>query len=273
MDEQLISGFILAVANFAKEAVGAGLRKIEMETGEQLFVYYDFSTKLTAAAVTGPQDHPKLVSDVLPEILAFFAKHFGDKLDSPHIAREVTKFDPVVEALLANRTRKRDKKRFILGLILGALVLILVSLLIIAPLGILAQNYAYDINNVIVSTIPGDPQRLVGIIAASVVLFFGLELYLVILFIPSSFVAGYTAGSRSKGKWIGVAFFFFMTALSIILGIFNVGALLLTGILILYFPLALLTSIALGYLGGLLRDRKKLYPISPEMELDKSEKR
>ena len=70
MDEQLISGFLLAVGNFVKEAVGSGLRRIEMETGEQMFVYYDFSTKLTAAAITSPKDHPALVSEILPEILA-----------------------------------------------------------------------------------------------------------------------------------------------------------------------------------------------------------
>jgi len=30
LDEQLISGFILAIENFTKEAVGSGLKKIEM---------------------------------------------------------------------------------------------------------------------------------------------------------------------------------------------------------------------------------------------------
>ncbi|NVM28218.1 MAG: hypothetical protein HWN65_05210 [Candidatus Helarchaeota archaeon] len=269
MDEQLISGFILAVGNFAKEAVGSGLRKIEMETGEQLFVYHDLSTRLTAAAVTGSKDHPKLVSNVLPEILAFFAKYFGDKLDSPHLAREVPKFDPIVKSILEGKTAERNKKRFIFGLILGSLLLILLLILFIIPLALIAMNFQTGLEQLIAATIDYfDPEFLAGILSLTVGLFFMLELVLVAIFLPSSFVAGYTAGSRSRGKWIGVAFFFLTTVLSIVLGIFNVGALLLTVILIVFFPLALITSIAMGYLGGLRRDKRKLYPIDPEKKLD-----
>ncbi|HUX98449.1 MAG TPA: hypothetical protein VMV49_02730 [Candidatus Deferrimicrobium sp.] len=68
MDEQLISGFLLAIGNFAKEAVGSGLKKIEMQTGEQLNVYYDESLKLTAAAISSAEDHPKLLADILKKI-------------------------------------------------------------------------------------------------------------------------------------------------------------------------------------------------------------
>ncbi|MHA1264734.1 MAG: hypothetical protein ACTSRS_05785 [Candidatus Helarchaeota archaeon] len=265
LDEQLISGFLLAVGNFAKEAVGSGLKKIEMETGEQLFVYYDLSTKLTAAAITGPQDHPKLVGDLLPEILASFTKQFGKKIDSPFIVEESPKFDPYIESFLADKTRKRDKKRFILGLILGTIVLILLFYLLIVPIALIAQNYVDGVNYVISSTSPEDPSRLANLLGVSAGLFFGLEVVLVILFIPSSFVAGYTAGSRSKGKWIGIAFFFFSIFLSIIFGFINVAIAILTAVLLIYLPLALFTSIALGYLGGLVRDRKKLYPLPSEI--------
>ncbi len=268
MDEQLISGFLLAVGNFAKEAVGSGLRKIEMETGEQLFVYYDFSTKLTAAAITSPKDHPKLATEILQEILAFFSKHFGDKIDSPHIVEEAIKFDPVVKAILEEKTAERNIKRFVFGLILGSLLLILLLFLLIIPLALVAQNFNTQLEQLVITTPPSDPAFLTGILALMVGLFFTLELGLVILFVPSSFVAGYTAGSRKQGKWIGVAFFFLMTALSIVLGFFNVGALLLAVILIVFFPLALITAIAMGYLGGLRREKRKLYPIKPEMKLD-----
>ena len=266
MDEQLISGFLLAVGNFAKEAVGSGLRKIEMETGEQLFVYYDFSSKLTAAAITSPKDHPQLVTEILPEILAFFTKQFGEKINGPHIIEDALKFDPFVKSMLEGKTAIRNKKRFIFGLILGSLTLILLLIALLIPLAIVAQVFQENLAEVVTTYTPSDPEFLTGILTATVGLFFMLELGLVILFVPSSYVAGYVAGSKHKGKWIGVAFFFFTVALSIGFSFFNVGLLLLTVILVVFFPLALLTSIALGYLGGLKRDKRKLYPIDPELE-------
>jgi len=42
--------------------------------------------------------------------------------------------------------------------------------------------------------------------------------------------------------------------------------------LIIYIPVVLITSITLSYLGGLIRDRRKLYPIPPEKILDSPEK-
>ena len=152
-------------------------------------------------------------------------------------------------------------------MILGSLTLVLLLIASLIPLALIAQNFQEELALVVSSYLPSDPEFLTGVLTSTVGLFFTLELVLVILFIPSSYVAGYVAGSRSRGKWIGVAFFFFTVALSVGFGFFNVGLLLLTVILVVFFPLALLTSISLGWLGGLKRDKKKLYPIDPELKL------
>jgi len=259
MDEQLISGFLIAIGNFAKEAVGSGLKKIEMQTGEQIFVYFDETLKLSAAAIAGADDYPKLISNMLQKILKQYSEMFVGRNNDPTIMEEAPKFDPVVSKLLEDTTAKRDKKRFILGLVLGALIL--------GALFYFLTPYLLNIITEFYSRIHG----LVGGPLDTILIFGGfslkLELVLVLLFTPSSFLAGYIAGSRSKGKWIGVALFFFSIGLSILIIIFNRIGLLFIFMVIIYVPLVLLTSIALGYLGGLLKDQKRLYPIPPDQQI------
>ncbi len=266
LDEQLISGFLLAIGNFAKEAVGSGLKKIEMQTGEQLCVYYDDSLKLTAAALVDSADYPKLVSAMLKKILGQYAEFFKGKIQSPNIVEEGPKFNPVVESLLKGKTGKRDKKRFILGLILGGLVLGLIYFLFS---GYLRLSIVTFIDRILASGPHGyfDPILIFGGFSLK------LESVLIACFVPSSFLAGYLAGSRTKGKRIGIFLFLFALCLNIILTIVRTSDfqnLLFIFMLIVYIPLVLLTSISLGYLGGLLKDRRVLYPLPPTVEQLKS---
>ena len=259
MDEQLISGFLIAIGNFAKEAVGSGLKKIEMQSGEQLFVYFDETLKLSAAAIAGAADYPKLISNMLQKILKQYSEMFVGKINDPTILEEAPKFDPVVSKLLEDNTAKRDKKRFILGLVLGAFLLGGLFLLLTPHLLNLITEFFNRIKG-----LTADPLE-------SILIFGGfslnLELVLVLLFTPSSFLAGYIAGSRSKGKWIGVTLFLFTIGLSILILIFNRIGLLFIFMAIVYVPLVLITSISLAYLGGTLRDQKRLYPIPQDQQI------
>ncbi|MHA1131215.1 MAG: hypothetical protein ACTSQI_05875 [Candidatus Helarchaeota archaeon] len=261
LDEQLISGFLLAVGNFAKETVGSGLKKIEMETGEQLHVYYNPSLKLTAAAIAAAEDYPGLISKILQEILNLFYSTFKKDIKSIHLVEQTPNFDPIVMNLLERNTAKRDKKRFILGLILGA-VLLGCFFPIFRPLLLSATINFYNSIHALMN--PLGTIHVFGIYSLT------LEVFLILSFIPSSFLTGYIVGSRKKGKWIGIVFFFFMLGLSIIFLLIpsqrQIGA-LYSFILIIYIPLVLVTSIVLGYLGGLLRDRRKLYSIPLEWQI------
>jgi hypothetical protein len=196
---------------------------------------------------------------MLQKILKQYSEMFVGRINDPTIIEEGPKFDPVVSKLLEDNTAKRDKKRFILGLVLGALIL--------GALFYFLTPYLLNIITEFYSRIHG----LVGGPLDTILIFGGfslkLELVLFILFTPSSFLAGYIAGSRSKGKWIGVALFFFSIGLSTLIIIFNRIGLLFIFMVIIYVPLVLLTSIALGYLGGLLRDQKRLYPIPPDQQI------
>ncbi|MHA1324823.1 MAG: hypothetical protein ACTSRL_18680 [Candidatus Helarchaeota archaeon] len=255
VDEQLISGFLLAIGNFAKETVGSGLKRIEMRTGEQLHVFYDDSAKLTAAAIADAQDHPKLMMEILHEITTQFNNMVQNTKKPEYEISESPEFDSFVIGLLRESTAKRDKKRFFLALILGAL-LVGVAFYLGTPYLIRSIEEFFSKIHAL-----GNPYSSIAIFG---VFSLQLEFFLVLTFIPSSFLTGYIAGSRNRGKWIGVIFFFFSLGLSALIIPFNrIGALFFF-MLIIYIPLVMVTSIALGYLGGLLRDRNKLYPLTSD---------
>jgi len=182
---------------------------------------------------------------------------FKEKINTIDITSQAPKFDPIVNSLLQETTVKRDKKRFILGLIFGALILGFILLLFTHHLLILIINFVAAIKAI---TTPLDTVIIFGRFSLN------LELLLIIGFIPSSFLAGYVAGSRKKGKWIGIVFFFVALGLSSLSILLNQIGALYVFMLIIYIPLVMVTSVALGYLGGLLRDRSKLYPIPPELQ-------
>ncbi len=262
LDEQLISGFLLAIGNFAKEAVGSGLKKIEMQTGDQLHVYYDNSLKLTAAAIAGKEDHPKLLAEILKEILKQYDKIFPDRTQTATLLSKSSKFDTVVTDLLKDNTAKRNKTMFILGLLVGALLLGFLFWLFLPSLRVAIETFISRIKGLVVG--PSSyfaPIHFFGIFSMQ------LELILIVCFIPSSLLAGFLAGSRNKGKWIGVIFFFFAMSLSAITALFQQIGFLFVFMLLIYIPLVLITSITLGYLGGLLRDRSKLYPVPLEIQI------
>ncbi|MHA1276316.1 MAG: hypothetical protein ACTSQI_05880 [Candidatus Helarchaeota archaeon] len=268
LDEQLISGFILAVGNFAMEAVGSGLKKIEMETGEQLFVYYDPSMNLTAAAITGANDYPKLVLSTLQEILSLFHQRFKEKVNQAGNLGDISEFDLELDKFMKDKTAKRDKKRFFLGIVLGGLLLTFLYMLFWSDFFDALINFITEMENLV--SLP-QSQKYLTMIFTSGEFSFSLELNLIIIFTPSALLGGYIAGSRSKGKLLGLIFFFviFLEALvGIILfnqdPVIQIATFLLLFALLIFIPLVMITSIIFSYLGGYLRDRRKLYPIPPD---------
>ncbi len=269
LDEQLISGFLLAVGNFAKEAVGSGLKKIEMQTGEQLLIYYDETLKLSIAALTGAQDHPKLILNILQDILDKFNTAFNKKSIQIGNLGDTSKFDSEITTLLKDKTAKRDKKRFILALILGSVILAFLYLLFWENLVNLLSLFIPQMGTLF------DEGKYIEMIFVFGEFSFNLEFILIVCFIPSTLLAGYLAGSRKKGKLLGLIFFLFAigSSISLIIIFYDNEPILLFAflfflMLLIYVPLVLITSITFSYLGGLIRDRRKLYPIPPEKAID-----
>ena len=67
-------------------------------------------------------------------------------------------------------------------------------------------------------------------------------------------------GNSRLGTWTGIVFLVLQPIVSVIGGLFVFSNVYLIALLI-FFPLSIFTAIGMGYLGGLLKERRKLYPI------------
>jgi hypothetical protein len=107
-----------------------------------------------------------------------------------------------------------------------------------------------------------------------------LEAIAFLCFAPAGLITGYIAGSRKKGVYIGLILnivVFIAVVILIIIGVFlsiragglvfNVFIFYIIGLAVLiitFIPLNLVTSFAFSYIGGYLKDKRKLYPLPPE---------
>lgn len=126
IDEQLISGFLTALSSFAQEAFLDGLQRIHLASGRRLIYGYNKEYGLLAAALSQNKDHPKLVEELVNQLMDEFTKKYKSHLNpidpSPSIYED---FKTIVDRHVLKRIRTRDNITSIfsigLALILGIL--------------------------------------------------------------------------------------------------------------------------------------------------------
>ncbi|MHA1311557.1 MAG: hypothetical protein ACTSQO_11625 [Candidatus Helarchaeota archaeon] len=266
MDEQLLSGFLIAVSNFSKEVMSEGeLQKIDAKD-QKIVSYVDKDTGLTIAAIADALDYDGLLLKILRKILKEFDKKYHNVLDDPKISQYNQKFDSIAREIIDQSVSNRGKSKIILGLFVGIILVILLFDLQSIMLFIFADNYFSSL---------GPATGPLDVLIPFAV--FSLEMQLIgfLSFAPSGFVTGYIAGSRKRGLYIGFILSFSLLAYSIISLIvsliifhkFNLIILNSLGLFILlvtYLPLIIVITFVFSYIGGLLKDKNKLYPLPPE---------
>ncbi|MFX0133381.1 MAG: hypothetical protein ACFFDN_07045 [Candidatus Hodarchaeota archaeon] len=292
IDEQLLTGFLTAIGSFSQEAIGGALQKINIRTGEQMVLFYHEESKLTIAAIAHENDYPSLLEHLLTKIITQFYKTYKKYLKDQGLFEDTTKFSETCRKILSGRSANRGKKQIALGLFLGLIVLIVLMALTGFMFGIMARGFASSINEITrynndltnwlayTKGFNWDTNRDFNIyIQAAIVgnivfntneamqyhflnASIGAQLLLILCFVPSSLVGGYIAGSRNNGKWLG--FLFFGLAFIFILLFIQT----LVYFIVVYLPLILISSFVFGYMGGLLREMFKLYPLPPEKKLE-----
>jgi len=232
VDENLLSGFLTAVGSFAQETFQTGLQAIQIRNGQKLIFFIENEQKLTFCAVADERDNNHLLEQILGEIARNFTAKLSKVLNSSERNRADAYriFDPLLKEILKDKAKPRDRKSMCGGICGGLLSLYLLILLA----GIIAES---------LSNIPED--------TLYVILYF----YISGVLSTSSFIAGFLAGNPKIGLKTGVIFFIVLIFLIIIL----VPSLMI--ILIYALPFAFIACGAAGYYGGLIRDRKKLYPL------------
>ena len=263
LDEQLISGFLLAVRNIAKEAFLDKLQRLEMGINQLVYGYKEQDgVQLYAALISDTRDHPDLLGEILEELLTRFVTEFKEEIDNflkkRVVSKKLKKFDGMIKETVDSRLRRfdilkpRDEKTFVLAI---AISLLLFN--IGFGIAILLQNL-YDIKDTA-------PQALA-----------------VLIFVGCFFIPGSTAGAVIGNGRHGIR----AAIIAIILGVISLAAIFWhhlsdlgeglgfsgqSAALGLILALLFLSPAygLLGYFAGSYIERRTLYPLLElEVELD-----
>jgi len=233
VDENLLSGFLTAMGSFAQETFKTGLQTIQIQNGRKLSFYVETAHKLTICAVADDRDNNVLLENILNELCERFIVKYSEALNSS--ARNDTRtyhtFDTEIENFLKSKIKPRNKKSMIFGLIGGSVSLIGFLILITMIIGGLIQILDYEW------------------LALFIFLYFSSILAI------STFIAGFIAGNHKVGFKTGLINFFILISLILII----IPDLL--NLLIYVLPFAFIVCMASGYSGGLMMDKRKLYPL------------
>lgn len=223
VDEQLISGFLSAIEDFARETFLDGLQEIKLQTGRKL-IYGIWGEKgeLLGAALADEEDHPKLVEEMLRNIMARFYRRYGEEMKKEAI--DITKFEEFqgeVDNFIISKVRARGISTLTMGFVVGA-SLSMVLLFLLMPL---AETYK------------------------------GLFPVISFIWTIPSLPAGYIAGNRKLGVTAAL-----LSSL-ILLGFLRLASGMLLPLLLYASEIFLPSSMLLGLLGGYILERKTLYPL------------
>lgn len=234
IDEQLLSGFLTAIGSFAKETFQTGLQTINIRNGEKLNFYVEPKTNLIFCGISDIRDNNHLLETILRDIANKFILELEPVLNSNKRSsmNEYKIFDNFVLPLMNRKDKKRDAKSIISGAIFSVISIISMYFL---TTKVYPQIYGEDF------------------------LFF---LYLTIVMSIFSSLSGYIGGNPKIGSIMGIIFF---TAFFVVLYSFEPLSLITW---ITYAPFLFIISFAMGYYGGLLCDRTKLYPIEGKLVSD-----
>jgi len=249
LDQDLVSGFLVALQNFAREAFGETQEPQMLDLAGNLRLVYSLNpaTELLGAAVSDAIDHPKLVQKLIDKILNEFIRRFQSKLDKSYDTQQFSGFEDYVEKLIKGKITKRGALSCVLGILVASVVMpsiFIPSLILLIRLGVDLTQELFYLTSVLF-VMGGLPQVL----------------------------AGYIAGNKKLGIITAVILSLVIIPFGILWGLVNFVIGLLTGgtlligpqgmfVYLIFMPLILPENIALAYFGGYRREIKRLNPFS-----------
>ncbi|MHA1150210.1 MAG: hypothetical protein ACTSR8_18415 [Promethearchaeota archaeon] len=232
IDDQLLSGFLTAIGSFAQETFQSGLQTIKILDGQKLIFYPEKTQKLTFCAIANEKDNDHLLENLLAQIAQEFVSQMAETLNSENrpALDEYKIFDGSIQNKIKNKSKPRNKKSMLTGFLTGFIISMIFT-------------YVMSLINPTLRTI----------LSREVFLMYFL-LLLCISFSVYGGIGGYLAGNPKFGAITGLIFFIIISSLIA----FDVEVFLSY---LYIMPYCLIICIASGYFGGLLQDRRKLYPL------------
>ncbi|MBK5113481.1 MAG: hypothetical protein KGD59_16015 [Candidatus Heimdallarchaeota archaeon] len=245
IDEQLVSGLLLAFRSFSSEA---GLVDISAIEGIDRKLAYQADDRFIIASICHSNDYEPLVNKTLQGLLADFRKKYKHLIDEDSTT-DVSPFRTFNEDL-DSKLEGTTATRSTISLIAGAIITMML-------VGVIYVIYFF-IHEKIVLLLPES-----GDILNLIIIFIG--------YFVSGIVGGLIAGDRRYGIFSGIFASIFATGLFIAFLyqdwiLINVAAVVINSLL--YSILFLLLTTAGGVVGGYRREQRFLYPLNIDEEED-----
>ncbi|NHJ87002.1 MAG: hypothetical protein FK734_16185 [Asgard group archaeon] len=237
IDEQLVSGLLLAFKNFSSEA---GLVDISAIEGIDRKLAYKADERFIIAGICHSKDNEGLINKTLLDILKGFRKKYKKLLDEG-ATTDVSPFRTFDENILEALEGKQSTR--------NALSLLVGSILTLCCVGIVFAIYYFTYNPLIVAF--GEPSIFVGLII------------LLLGFLLSGLVGGVIAGERRFG--IIANFIAIVPIMGLFIGFFHQFWGSITEQIFrssLYVILFAAMAVCGGLIGGYIKERRFFYPIS-----------
>lgn len=234
IDQQLLSGFLSAIGTFAQATFQTALQSILIQNGLKLNFYAETDQHLTLCAISDARDSNELLQLVMQQISDQFKTEMGGLLNSGQRGNVdgYKEFDASFCKIVSGKDRQRDRKTHIKGILFGGIVLFVTFFSFIIVLQAFTENPEDFLNFMIIA-----------------VYFNSIGMGL------ASFLAGINAGTPKLGLKTGIYLNVGGTIFMLIL-VNPIGVSLLLSM-----PFTMIICIAMGYYGGIVTDRKFLYPL------------
>ncbi|MCG3253878.1 MAG: YrzE family protein [Candidatus Heimdallarchaeota archaeon] len=244
IDEQLVSGLLLAFRSFSSEA---GLVDISAIEGINRKLAYQADDRFIIASICHTNDYEPLVNKTLQGLLADFRKKYKHLIDEDSTT-DVSPFRTFHEDL-ETKLEGTTATRSTISLIAGAIITMML-------VGVIYVIYFFTNDN-INALLPES-----GNILNLIIVFIG--------YFVSGAIGGLIAGDRRYGIFSGIVASIPTTGVFIIFLFpewmdINVAAVVINSIL--YLILFLVLTTAGGIIGGYRREQRYLYPLDIEEEI------
>jgi hypothetical protein len=231
VDQYLLSGFLSAVGSFAQVAFQTSLQTIALKNRQKVIFHVNDQEMLTTCAICDERDDNRLLEKLVAALTTRFIERMGSVLhtSSRAMVSAYTVFDDDMRAWRF-AVKERGPKSVAAGLVLGIALML---------------GFAAATNPLTARLMLNEDENLAWVLFLSM---------LCVQFTLCGLTAGFFAGTRRYGGWAGVAFFALLCLL------LTMSWDLFTGFLIIA-PYVLVVAVAGGYGGGLIADRRLLYPL------------
>ena len=282
IDAQIFSGFITALGNFAIDSMGEELQQMKIKHGRLSIVKHSFAP-IIAVAIADDKDRGSLLYKILKvTLLEFYDRFYKEiKKEDPGIKAKTREFNPIIDEIIKKRFGIAD--RSYLSIVIGLAMAIGLSSLIIFMFSLILNWASPGVD--IMETFFGpiqinltdgmDATEFIAVQRIALVVILVLVGVFISIFLAPVFLGSYYAGSTRNGLIVSLAHF--GITLLVVIGVgtielFPEYQVKIIPLFVSFSPMLIALNMVIGYLGGAIKEYRKLWPLESEELSEKLKK-